>query len=242
MAKHQRHHGREGRQPLSSLGTMLLAGAAPLALLAILAPIAGCGGDGGAAPAAASGTAAASASPTPTPAPSLPLPSPSVTIPEPSLPTGEPSVSTPTPTLEPVGPAYLSVIPGSEIIMDDGCFDYENAIAAANASAKKHQRAAKKVGNSITAAQALREKAGWVDADNLADYNATMLGLAQTALDQVSNGRAAEVAPLDQYLFDTIAFCGLADAHAAAQQRMLEVNALGEQIRLLAESSLPQTT
>jgi anion-transporting ArsA/GET3 family ATPase len=134
------------------------------------------------------------------------------------------------------------VITGSEIIMDDGCFDYENTIAATTKAAKKHRKAAKQVGKSTNAAQALRERARWVDADNLADYNTQMLNVSQVALDQVSNGRSAEVGPLDQYLFDTIAFCGLADSHAAAQQQMLEVNTLAEKIRALAESALPDTT
>lgn len=238
MATHRR---------ISPVGTALLAGAAPLALIALLAPLAlsGCGSDQAASPAASAASSTAqgvpsspaavpSVAPTPTPTP------PPIPTPEPTpTPTPEPTLE---PTLEPVGPAYLTIIAGSEIIMDDGCFDYENTIAATNKAAKKYRKAAKKVGKSTTAAQALRERARWVDADNLTDYNTTMLTVSQVALDQVSNGRSAEVGPLDQYLFDTIAFCGLADAHAAAQQQMLEVNTLAEKIRALAESALPETT
>ena len=234
MAKHR---------AVSPVGTALLAGAAPVALILMLATLAGCSRlnltdptPSASVPVPGSPTAVPSATPTVIPTPT-PTPTP------PALPTAEPTVEpTVEPTLEPVGPAYLTVIAGSEIIMDDGCFDYENTIAAANKAAKKHRKAAKQVGKSTKAAQALRERALWVDADNLADYNAKMLSVAQVALDQVSNGRSAEVGPLDQYLFDTIAFCGLADSHAAAQQQMLEVNTLAEKIRALAESALPDTT
>jgi len=222
------------------VGTALLAGAAPLALIALLAPLAlsGCGGDQAASPAASATVQGAPSSPA-----AVPSVAPTPTPTPPPIPTPEPTPTpTPEPTLEPVGPAYLTIIAGSEIIMDDGCFDYENTIAATNKAAKKYRKAAKKVGKSTNAAQALRERARWVDADNLTDYNTTMLSVSQVALDQVSNGRSAEVGPLDQYLFDTIAFCGLADAHAAAQQQMLEVNTLAEKIRALAESALPETT
>ncbi len=245
---------------LGSLGTALLAGAAPLALIALLAPLAlsACGSDDASLPAAsvpAASVPAASVPATtlPSAAPSLPTPSlPTPSLPTPSLPTPSlpaPSETpaplptpTPEPTLEPVGPLYLTIIPGTEIIMDDGCFEYENIIAATNKAAKKHQKAAKRVGKKTAAAQALRERARWVDADNLAEYNTAMLNAAQVALDQVSNGRSAEAAPFDQYLFDTIAFCGLTEANAEAQQRMLEINALAEKIRALAESALPDTT
>lgn len=243
---------------LGSLGTALLAGAAPLALIALLAPLAlsACGSDDASLPAASvPATTLPSAAPSlPTPslpssaAPSLPTPSlPTPSLPTPSLPTPSETPAplptpTPEPTLEPVGPLYLTIIPGTEIIMDDGCFEYENIIAATNKAAKKHQKAAKRVGKKTAAAQALRERARWVDADNLAEYNTAMLNAAQVALDQVSNGRSAEAAPFDQYLFDTIAFCGLTEANAEAQQRMLEINALAEKIRALAESALPDTT
>jgi len=235
---------------LGSLGTALLAGAAPLALIALLAPLAlsACGSDDASLPAASvPATTLPSAAPS-LPTPSLPTPSlPTSSLPTPSLPAPSETPAplptpTPEPTLEPVGPLYLTIIPGTEIIMDDGCFEYENIIAATNKAAKKHQKAAKRVGKKTAAAQALRERARWVDADNLAEYNTAMLNAAQVALDQVSNGRSAEAAPFDQYLFDTIAFCGLTEANAEAQQRMLEINALAEKIRALAESALPDTT
>jgi len=230
---------------LGSLGTALLAGAAPLALIALLGPLAlsACGSDDASLPAAS-----VPATTLPSAAPSLPTPSlPTPSLPTPSLPAPSETPAplptpTPEPTLEPVGPLYLTIIPGTEIIMDDGCFEYENIIAATNKAAKKHQKAAKRVGKKTAAAQALRERARWVDADNLAEYNTAMLNAAQVALDQVSNGRSAEAAPFDQYLFDTIAFCGLTEANAEAQQRMLEINALAEKIRALAESALPDTT
>ncbi|MFM7147503.1 MAG: hypothetical protein ACKOW5_14350, partial [Actinomycetales bacterium] len=109
MAKHR---------AVSPVGTALLAGVAPLALIALLAPLAGCGSDEAAAPVSSATAPAAANSAVPTAVPTA-VPSALPTV----VPTPTPTPP-PLPTLEPVGPAYLSVITGSEIIMDDGCFDY----------------------------------------------------------------------------------------------------------------------